>query len=195
MRWGKPWPWMKFHGGPGVFFEARDRSPGDRSAQSWSDLPRVSEMHNNLSPRSEVLQCLNEEYESFARKLKFFQGRFVKNEDDRQQRMREDRRIRIAKRLDGEQHRLRRGALDDRGRTLSGCNIVVTNEPWTWIRHWVRIQLRRKNLNRAGPIEGADRTQLRRAFFDLPTRESVGFAGTCTDCPLPPEQVRGTRTV
>ena len=79
----KPGPRMKLRGGPGVFFKARDRRPGDRGAEFWSDLSRVSEMHDHLTAHRQVLERLDEKYQPFARKLKFCKGWFVEDKDGR----------------------------------------------------------------------------------------------------------------
>ena len=60
----------------------------------WSDSSRVIEMNDHLTPISQVLKRLNEENESLARQLQFRQGGFIKNEDDGQRRMGQERRIR-----------------------------------------------------------------------------------------------------
>ena len=95
---------MKLHGGSGVFVEARNRRPGDRSAKSRGDLSRVSEMTDHVTPRGQVLKGLNEEHQSLAGKAKFQECWFVEDEDHRQLWMREGRWIRIAERLNREEH-------------------------------------------------------------------------------------------
>ena len=75
---------MYLRGGRDVFLKAGDRGPGDRSAKSCSYLSWVPEMHDDLAPRSQVLKRFDEEDEPLARQLKLFQGRFIKNKDDRQ---------------------------------------------------------------------------------------------------------------
>jgi hypothetical protein len=78
-------------------------------------------MYDHLTPRSQVLERLDEKYQPLARKLKFLKGWFVEDKDGRQLWMRKKSRIRIAQRFDREQDRLWRGTLDDRGGTVSGC--------------------------------------------------------------------------
>ena len=122
------------------------------------------------------------------------QQRGVEDEDDRQLRVRQQRRILVSQRLGGQPDRLRGPRQSWLGRPRGALRVRVVAE----LRHrfdaGARLRLR-PGLDRAALAERAPPAELGGPLLHLPAGEAVRLPGAGPDRPLPAEPVGGRRPV